>query len=160
MQYHKVNPRVTKEIMQAIKKRDKLHVKLTHAKRKTDQENLKRQYTECRNTVNKKIRVAKVTYNKDMFEKSKGDSKKLWQNINSIIGKSNDKSNIISKLLVDDTPITKLNDICNSFNKYYVNVGPSLAKTIKPQKKTSFKLPKVNIVESFYFSHLLMMKKL
>ena len=149
---HKVNPWVTKEIMMAIKTRDKIHTRYTHSKCKKSQENLKYQYIESRNNVNKMIRDAKFNYHRNMFEKSKNDSKQIWKNINSIIRKSNDKSNIISKITVDDTSITNIEDICNSLNEYYVNVGPALAKTIKPQKKKRFKLPEVNIMESLFLT--------
>ena len=143
---HKVNPWATKEIMIAIKKRDALHKKYINAQCKKKQEALKIQFIDSRNTANKMIREAKFNYNRTLFEKSKNDSKQLWKNIYSIIGKSKDKSNIISKITIDNTSFTNSNDICNEFNKYYVNVGPSLAKTIKSQKKNTFKLPEVNII--------------
>ena len=61
------------------------------------------------------------------------------------------------KITIDDITITDLGDICESFNKYYVNVGPNLAKSIPTQKTKLFKLPSVNISDSF--SHPLATEK-
>ena len=52
----------------------------------------KENYNKYRNVYNKLIRKAKYNYYKELFEISKGDSKKTWEIINSLL---NNKSKTI-----------------------------------------------------------------
>ena len=51
-------------------------------------------------------------------------------------GKSNSKKEIPTEINdKNGVKLSDLKDIANSFNKYYVNVGPELARKIGPTKK-------------------------
>ena len=98
------------------------------------------------------IRTAKRNYEKELFEKCKNDSKSIWRNINSVLGKNRHKKNIPSKINDESgIKLTNMKQISNAFNKYYVNVGPNLAKTIDNSNPDYKKhLPKVVSHESLF----------
>ena len=58
----------------------------------------------------------------------KQNGRKLWQLINRIIGKENNKKNTIESLKIDNMIIYDSESITNSFNKYFSTVGESLAR--------------------------------
>ena len=51
---------------------------------------------------------------------------KAWTLINSLLGK-NDKSNNLSELLVDNTPVSDPKSIADVFNNYFSSIGSKLA---------------------------------
>ena len=50
--------------------------------------------------------------------------------VNSVLGKLNNKTNIITKLSIDG--VDQINPLCiaNNFNTYFANIGSSLSKSI------------------------------
>ena len=50
--------------------------------------------------------------------------------MNSVLPKNNSKNNSISKLVVDDKPLETLEDIANTFNNYFVDVGKSISAKV------------------------------
>ena len=77
-----------------------------------------------------------------MFEKIKPNSKKLYysnaflkyqNNTKQIIGKSKIHSKTLSKRIsVNGNDIYSECEIASHFNKYFVDIGPTLAKNIPP----------------------------
>ena len=146
---HKKEPWVTKEILSSIKRRDQLHKKITKLKSKTGQTALEIQYNECRSSIKKMVKSAKRQYERAKFENCKNDSKMIWQNINNLLGKKNNKHNFVNIMSEEGLTINDLGDIAKSFNKYYVNVGPNLAKNIGNSSR-EFTLPVVNSSKSLF----------
>ena len=60
----------------------------------------------------------------------KVNTKKLWQLINHIINKTNDKNNIISPIKVDNIEYHDTKNIANCFGKYYSSIGRTLAESL------------------------------
>lgn len=147
---HKKEPWITTSILKSIKHRDKLHGNMINEKNHVIRERLKVQYNSYRKALSKTIRAAKSSYQRQRFEQCKSDSGKIWQNINAILNKSRNKQDFPDTLTVEEVTITDLKDIANSFNNYYVNVGPDLSKTIKASASTRFKLPRVMSADSFF----------
>ena len=130
---HSFNPWITKGIRLSIKHRDKLHTKIKKSKTEKERNKHEQTYNEYRTFLNKIIKTAKRQHDKERFKKCKNDSKSLWLNINSILGKSHNKKD--APLEINDetgATLANLKDIANGFNKYYVNVGPELARKIGP----------------------------
>ena len=100
--------------------------------------------------MRKLVKNAKRNYEKDRFEKCKNESKLIWQNINKLLGKKNNKNNFVCIQNEEGTTLTDLRDISQSFNEYYVNVGPKLASNIGNSNSRNFELPKVTSPKSFY----------
>lgn len=82
----------------------------------------------ARNKVNIEMRNAKSKFFCDRIEDcvNNVDPKKSWSLINTLLGK-NIKSTNISELLVNDTVISDPKLIAESFNEYFINIGPKLA---------------------------------
>ena len=62
----------------------------------------------------------------------KNDIKKRWNVMKEIIGqtKHSKKSNFLQKLEIDNKIKNSEDEIVNEFNKYFADIGPSLAKNI------------------------------
>ena len=84
-----------------------------------------RSYCNC---LQKIIRATKQNYLHDKCRKYRQDGRKLWQLINRIIGKENNKQNFIESLKIDNLIKYDSELITNSFNDYFSNVGECLAK--------------------------------
>ena len=74
-------------------------------------------------------------YNKKILSQ-KSNNKKYWQTINEIL---NHKSspNYPEYFIDDEKKIDNDHDIANSFNNYFVKIGPNLAKNIDLPKFTN-----------------------
>ena len=74
-------------------------------------------------------------YYSDKLNKLKCYMKQTWSVINSIIGRSRKKTVFCDYLIKDNVKVYDKQDIANDFNKFYINVGPGLAKNINDPKK-------------------------
>ena len=100
----------TDEICELINLRDK-------AKSKRDWTN----YKLLRNRAVKLIKQAKKSYYIRSIKNSKGDSRKLWQYLKSVVGENNKGGPKILKM--NDTLETDRKNITNSLNKHFVDVN-------------------------------------
>lgn len=105
------------EILNLIKERDRVF-RLW----KGDPSNYRHRqlYKRLRNKLNSKIKTRKNSYYKQVFQNNKGDSRKIWRNVNYLLGRGQ-KSNIDSTI---DTSMGKhmsRKDIVNGFAKYFVD---------------------------------------
>ena len=85
-------------------------------------------YKTYRNKVNSLIRSAEKQYYEKEFLDKKHNLKKSWALMKQIINKK--KSVINSQFLIDNQATSDLNSITRHFNKFFVNIGPNLAKKI------------------------------
>ena len=149
---HSLNPWASKSILLSIKYRDKLHSKMKKAKTESQRLKLEKSFSDYREFLNKKIKTAKRNYEKELFKKCKNDSKSIWKNINSVLGKTHHKKNIPTKINNENgISLSQLNDISYAFNEYYVNVGPKLAREIgNPNCDYRKNLPKIKSFNSLF----------
>ena len=78
------------------------------------------------------------------------DAKNTWKLINGILNKHG-KKNTISKIKIDNRTIDESQEIVDSFNNYFVEIGPKLASNIPKCDKNFFDyLPNSN-PNSMYF---------
>ena len=87
-------------------------------------------YKRCRNQVTKLINNAKTQYFKTNMENSK-NSKESWDLINKLLNRTT-KTNSINNIKTGDQNITDDVDIANTFNNFFVEIGPKLASDIPP----------------------------
>ena len=80
------------------------------------------------NYLQKTIRGNRQNYLHDKCREYRQNGRKLWQLINRIIGKENNKQNTIESLKIDNMIKYDSESITNSFNEYFSTVGESLAK--------------------------------
>ena len=77
------------------------------------------------------IQKAKQNYLENEFENSKGDPKKFWKNIYSILPKSKLENNKdIIHLKNNEGKNIDVEETSNFINDFFINIGPNLAKKI------------------------------
>ena len=67
--------------------------------------------------------------------KVKNNSKKVWNMINNISGKSNDKTSIIEYIKVDNIEYYDSLGITNNFCKYFTSIGENVSSKIPKSNK-------------------------
>ena len=125
--YMKYNPWITKGLKKSMTRKNKLYIDWIHDK--TNDIKLTK-YKEYKTMLQKLIRLSKVNYFNGKCYEYKNDSKKLWNLINKINGKLNDKSTIINRITIDNLLITNQQEIANKFAEFFSTVGPSFARKI------------------------------
>ena len=89
--------------------------------------------------LNTSINEAKSSYYHRCFENAKNDMKRQWSTINEILHKQTKKTYVLDHFVIDGKQITDQKAISNTFNNYFVNIGPNLAANIKLPNSKSFK---------------------
>ena len=150
---HKLNPWMINGILHSIKFRDKLYGKLKSLKPDTDayiaaEINLKT----YRTILRRSIRLAKINYYGQLFEKCRGDIKRTWSIINDILNRNKKSSGFAKYFVINGEKISDPKVIANNFNSFFSNVGPSLSNNIKCNTtKTVKSYLKMTITSSFSF---------
>ena len=109
-------------------------------KRQPNNDNIKKLYNLFRNRVNRELNKSKKEYYSQYFEDNKTNSKKTWEGIRAIININKSKFKCTTQLNVYDKIIDNPKEIVESFNDFFVNVGPNTEKNIprnpigKPEK--------------------------
>ena len=83
-----------------------------------------------------KSKHSKHLYFSQQCEKFKHDTLKLWQLINQISGKQNDKSTTIDYITVEGIKKYRSTNISNEFPHYYANLRQKLAENMNPCTKS------------------------
>ena len=82
------------------------------------------------------MRRAKSDYFHRKIDASKATDPKVgWKLINSLTGRGN-KSSPVNDILVNDRIVSDDKDISESFNDFFVNIGPTL--TAESTKRSSY----------------------
>ena len=98
-------------------------------------------YKKYRNMYNSLRRKAKFAYYNDIIKRNANDAKKLWQVLNKLTGKLNNKKDINDEIIVNGVKANDQKVIANAFADYYSKVGKSLAEHI--EKKGNIKDPMI-----------------
>lgn len=128
----KLKPWITQSLIKCIRKRDKLSTVIRKHPHDLRLGNYFRKY---RNKLTEIINNSKSKYYERLLIDAKNDSKKVWNVLNTAIGKRIKNStihNILhdSVLLNSDTNARQMADI---FNVYFANVGKNMAAKIIPE---------------------------
>ena len=124
--YYKNKPWLSAALKKSIKIKNKLFVLL---KKSNDEEKVS-YYKKYRNKLNQIIRSAERKHYHDLLQEHKSNLKKSWQVIKSVINKRK-YSPISTKFKANDAIINDGDVIANKFNNFFVNVGNTLAKSIR-----------------------------
>lgn len=136
---HKRNPWVTKGIMKSIHFKDELNKTLSGLRfHSLEWFICKYKLSVYKNILNKSIRIAKKIYYEDLFEHSKSNIKKTWQNINFILNRRKIDSNLPDCFEIDGTLISDPKQIADAFNNFFINIGPKLAAELHSPEGVSF----------------------
>ena len=137
---HKKSNWITNGILQSIKFRDKLFIKLKRTSVNSVAYNqLKTNLNTYNKILKKNIRAAKLSYYHDRFKNCQHDIKKTWQTIKDIINKKADKNNFPTQMNINNNITSDKLTIVEEFNKFFVNVGPELASNITVHPNDNFR---------------------
>ena len=149
---HKIKPWITKGILISMRQRYKLAMKLKGLHNEDYRLIQLDRYKKYRNCLNSVIRLSKQLHWSNLFKKYEKDMKNTWKLINNILHKENNKNNISTHFITDDNNELKDNqEIADSFNEFFVNIGPKLSNNIKTSPKTpkSYMRP-LDMTNSFF----------
>ena len=93
-------------------------------------------YKTFKNRLQHKIKIEEKNHYCDLFQKYKGNMKRSWSLIKTILYRGS-KTKIQNKFaLSNGDVVTDRNIICEKFNNFFTGIGPSLANAIPDQDKT------------------------
>ena len=129
----KSNPWITRAIKRSITRKHKLYGRVVKSNFNKD---CLDKYKKYRNVLTTVLRTAKQMYYNNQFERDKKDSKKTWKHINELLNKKCSVQNdmkveeLVRNESNENVKVTSSNDIANTFNDFFVQVGENLAKKI------------------------------
>ena len=143
----KRHPWITSGILKSIKVKNKLYRRFLRNPSSENNTN----YKKYRNKLNHVIRFSKKNYFNDKFNNCKNNAKGTWSIINELLNKRS--SNSVSSFSDGDNPVTDPKTIANSFNDFFVNIGPTLASNINGNKSFDEYLePNKSILSSLFLN--------
>ena len=80
------------------------------------------------------IRKSKATFIRTSLELNKNDPKKLWHEINTLIGAGKDQNGSIKTIQMDDGTVLSDMAAAELMNSYYVDIGIKLAKAFQSRE--------------------------
>src|SRR6218665_3307524 len=116
-------------------------------------------YKTYRNRLTSVLRAAEKSYYANKLLNERDNLRKVWQTINKIIGKSS-SSTSIKEIEQSGINITDSTKIAENFNRYFSNLGSSLAKLIAPSSCKPTDYLKVNTLDSLFYPLSLPLKLL
>ena len=139
-------PWITKAILRSIHTRNKLY----KAFLKNHCIQNKNKYKTYRNRLTNIIRAARKLFYSEKLNRVKSNMKATWEIINDLIGK---KPKILPKdnFTVHDAAINS-EDVANTFNSFFVNIGPSLANKLDKPNQNFAKFLPTPIRSSLFFN--------
>ena len=144
---YKKNKWITRGILKSINTKNKLYKVLRQSDTEDVEafESIKIRFNRFHNILRQSIKEAKRIYFVRTFERFKYDIKQTWSTINETLHRKKKKSlsSVFShngKLLRDSV------EIANSFNQYFIDIGPSLANRIDSNRhfRDYLRTPSVN----------------
>ena len=119
----RTKPWINADIQKLMHYRDKYFQKM----KSNPSANNKYNYNKFRHRVVSEQRKGKIKYFKNYFEKHKTNMKMLWTGIKSIINvKAKNQISLISHLTDNGSCVHDPVKMANTFNKFFVNVGPNI----------------------------------
>ena len=127
MSYKNRLPWLTEKLRTQIKDKNSMHIQVM---RNPDDQQLNLKYKTLRNELTSALRNSELKHYSNELELNKSDLHKTWGVLRVIIGK--DANNLKPKLQfqVNDKYVTDSLEVANSFNEFFVSIGPKLADNI------------------------------
>ena len=110
-------------------------------------------YVKYKNKLHKLLRKAENNYYENKFDSIKSSTRQTWSLIKTLLN-NNNNNNILDKIKINNNLSYDKNEIVNEFNKYFVNIGPNVAKSCpsicKPEYSRYLKGDFVNSFSLFF----------
>ena len=123
--YYNRKPWLTENLKESIKHKNKLYAKFKKYPSFFNEST----YLIYQQVLQKTLRFAERDYYDSKFLQYKNDLVKSWKILKQVINRRK-KSKTTSKFLIGSKIVTDNKEIAESFNKFYVNIGASLASKI------------------------------
>jgi len=85
---------------------------------------------------NKLKHKMKINYFMDMLESNKNSMKNIWAILKKAIGKQRNKVNFPSRFTINNKQVSEKNEITDSFNNCFSNIGIITSQNIPKAKQT------------------------
>ena len=135
---HKIQPWMTDNILQQIKKKDELYIKTRKATTEREKFELKRALKSHEKSLVESIENAKSTFFTEQFDNYKNDVKKTWDTIKTAINRRRHKAQYPDFFTKNSENIFDKTEIANEFNRYFTTIGPELANSLDTTGKPTF----------------------
>ena len=89
----------------------------------------KQSYRNCKRKLSNDLRIAKKTHYHELFQRHNRNPKQTWNIIREVIG-GKPIQEIPHSFNINNTNVTDNGLICNAFNNFFLNIGPSIDATI------------------------------
>ena len=132
--YISFSPWMTKGLLTSRRQKEKLFA-LKIKNPVTQNVNRFKSYNNLYNSVKRKH---KMLYYEQKFQEYSSNMKESWGLIREVISRKKHRANIPDYLKVNGLAISNALDMANSFNEFFVNIGPELANKI-PQDNGDFR---------------------
>ena len=143
--YYTSKPWLTEALKESIRTKNKLYI--SRYKAGNHEENVA-YYKKYRNRLNHVLRAAERKYYQNLINEHKSNVKKCWQIMKMIINKRKYKP-VCKKFKHNDQVIENGHDIANQFNRFFVNVGSTLANKIPVSNECPIDFMKFNNASVF-----------
>ena len=125
-------PWLTASLLKCIEKNKRQYCK---ANRNRTDPTIRTHYLAYNKILRKSLKLAKQEFHREKCREYQQNTKKLWQLINKVSGRFNDKSCAIDCITVNGVKQYQGSQIANSLASYFANVGQQFAEKIpKPTK--------------------------
>ena len=131
----KDKPHITSGIKVSIKYKNKLYKKY----KENENEVNRAAYNRFKNHTTKTIRNAEKMYYKKIINSHNNSTTNLWKIFGKILNKKKVKHKNISSLLINDVKITEPQEITDSFNNFFCEIGENLAKNFSNVNNSDYK---------------------
>ena len=140
-------PWVTKALKNSIRRKNNLYkASLTHHDNQKNET-----YKTYKNILRKCLKEAEVKYYEELFDNHKNSVYNVWKTLNPIINPKKGKSfTTINKLITDQGVVVVKQQIANSMNDHFCNIGNKLKLEIPDYGRQYMDFMPQRIVNSFY----------
>ena len=144
------DPWITKGILTSLNKQKKLYSQMLEIKTETS----RNKYKTYRNKLKCIIRRSRIKYLHDRCTEFRQDSKRLWQLVNKLIGKENNKTHVIESIRSGNILKYDPYSITNTFCEFFATVGKKYAENFKTTaEETLINLDKIERSSKTLFLH-------
>ena len=140
-------PCLTEGLTNSIKNKNKLYLKYRNKHTLLN----KTTYRTYKIILNKALRKAERAHYNSLFENNRNNLNKSWRIIKDLINKNNNKP-IQSSFLINNEETSDKVMICKSFNKFFLNIGQSLANKIPKIDKDPTSYIRESVQDSIYLN--------
>ena len=148
----KSKPWVNKEIKFLMIKRDKTFKTFCKEQNPVAKDQWRNEFKKQRNDIKSRLAESKKFYYEQFFQNNISNITKTWQGIETLVSIKYKNKAITTSLIHNKSIVNDPREICNIFNDFFIDIGPSLASKIKSSKKHYSNFLKNSLSESMFIN--------